>query len=94
VAQLITPENQGSTHYYYCLARNFARHDEAVTEFMKKAQYAAFSEDVYALEKIREMQDCEINPEFHEIDVAADRASVAMRRYLKKLADAEQPQAK
>lgn len=90
VAQLITPESNDSTHYYYCLARNFVRNNEEITEFMKKAQYAAFSEDVYALEKIREMQDCEIDPDFHEVDVGADRASVAMKRYLKKLSDAEQ----
>jgi vanillate O-demethylase monooxygenase subunit len=92
VAQLLTPETNDTTHYYYCLARNFARGDEAMTEFMRKAQYAAFSEDVYALEQIRAMQDTDTDPEFHEIDVHVDRPGVEMRRHLKKLADAEQVQ--
>jgi phenylpropionate dioxygenase-like ring-hydroxylating dioxygenase large terminal subunit len=89
VAQLITPETQDTTHYYYCAARNFVRHDGAISDFMQKAQFAAFSEDVYALQHIRAMQDCDTDAEFFEIDVAADQAGVAMRRYLKKLADAE-----
>ncbi|MBI2993071.1 MAG: aromatic ring-hydroxylating dioxygenase subunit alpha [Gammaproteobacteria bacterium] len=90
VAQLITPESRDATHYWYCLSRNFARHDEGVTEFMKNAQYAAFSEDVYALEHIRGMQDLGEPPGFLEINVAADRPGVEMRRYLKQLSDAEQ----
>lgn len=89
VAQLLTPETKDSTHYYYCASRNFARHDEGITEFMRNAQYAAFSEDVYALEHIRAMQDNNDDSDFYEIDVAADRPGVEMRRYLKRLADAE-----
>lgn len=90
VAQLITPADQDSFHYYYCGSRNFARNSSETTEFMQNAQFAAFSEDLYALENIKAMQDADASPGFAEIDVGADRAGVAMRRYLKKLADAEQ----
>ena len=89
VAQLITPAGQNSLHYYYCGSRNFARNNPDTTEFMQNAQFAAFSEDLYALENIRDMQDADHDPDFYEIDVGADQAGVAMRRYLKKLADAE-----
>ena len=58
--------------------------------FMLKANQAAFSEDVFAIEHINRMQDTDQTPDFYEIDVPADRPGVAMRRRLKKLSDAEQ----
>lgn len=90
VAQLITPETNTTTHYYYAQCRNFATDDQEMGKFMLEANQAAFSEDLFAIEQINEMQDMDEDPEFFEIDVAADRPGVAMRRYLKKLADAEQ----
>lgn len=89
VAQLITPESNHSLHYYFAACRNFARHDTDIDAFMLKAQTAAFGEDLFAIERISELQAAEQGGDFYEIDVAADRAGVAMRRYLKKLADAE-----
>jgi len=41
------------------------------------------------MEQIARMQALESREDHYEVDVAADRAGVAMRRYLKKLADAE-----
>ncbi len=89
VAQLITPETQHATHYYFAACRNFARKDPDIDAFMLKAQTMAFSEDLFAMEQIARMQALESREDYYEIDVAADRAGVAMRRYLKKLADAE-----
>ena len=89
VAQLITPESNDAIHYYFAACRNFARNDIAIDDFMLEAQTAAFSEDLFAIEQIAELQASDEDPEFFEIDVAADRAGVGMRRYLKKLADAE-----
>lgn len=89
VGQLITPETNTSTHYYYAQCRNFAIDDEEMGKFMLEANQAAFSEDLFAIEQINEMQDLESDPDFFEIDVSADRPGVAMRRYLKKLADLE-----
>jgi vanillate O-demethylase monooxygenase subunit len=89
VAQLITPEDQHTVHYYFAACRNFARHDPEIDAFMLKAQTAAFSEDLFAIERIAALQAGEAGEDFYEVDVAADRAGVAMRRYLKKLSDAE-----
>lgn len=89
VAQLITPETQDSIHYYFAGCRNFARNDPEIDAFMLKAQTAAFNEDLFAIENVAALQRQESGEDFFEIDVAADRAGVAMRRYLKKLVDAE-----
>lgn len=89
VAECITPETKTSFHYYFAQGRNFATGDDKMSTFMLESVEAAFKEDMVALEKINEMQDQDNDPDFYEIDVGADRPGVAMRRYLKKLADAE-----
>ena len=86
---MITPETITSTNYYYAQCRNFCTDDEEMGAFMLKANQAAFSEDVFAIEHINRMQDTDRTPDFYEIDVPADRPGVAMRRHLKKLSDAE-----
>ncbi|PVY62550.1 vanillate O-demethylase monooxygenase subunit [Pusillimonas noertemannii] len=88
-AQIITPESDGTLHYHFTVVRDFALHDQAMSEFILKSIKAAFHEDVYALERITQVRLGE--PVFHERSVAADRAGVAMRKHLKKLADHENP---
>ncbi len=90
VSQLITPETNTTTHYYYAQCRNFAIHDRDMGDFMLQANQAAFSEDMFAIEKINELQDIDNNPDFFEVNVAADNPGVSMRRYLRRLAEAEQ----
>lgn len=89
VAQIITPESQDRVHYYYAFCRNFVRGNPEVGAFMIKGFTAAFNEDVYALEKISDMHAQEDASRFYEIDIAADRAGLQMRRHLKVLADRE-----
>jgi vanillate O-demethylase monooxygenase subunit len=89
VAQLITPETTGSTHYWTLQARNFARADQAMGDFMIEQQLAAFREDVSALEQIAQIQELESDLPFREVSLPTDRAGVLMRRLLKRLADAE-----
>lgn len=90
VAQLITPETNTSTNYYYAQCRNFALDDVEMGKFMLEANQAAFSEDVFAIEHINKMQDLDQTPDFYEVDFPADLPGVSMRRYLKKLSDTEQ----
>ena len=90
VAHLITPETNTSTNYYYAQCRNFVLDDKEMGKFMLDANQAAFSEDVFAIEHINNMQNVDETPDFYEIDVAADLPGVSMRRHLKKLSDAEQ----
>lgn len=88
-AQIITPESDGTLHYHFTVVRDFALHDQTMSEFILSSIKAAFDEDVYALERITQVRLDE--PVFHERSVAADRAGVAMRKHLKKLAEQENP---
>jgi hypothetical protein len=90
VESLITPESSTATNYYFAIYRNFALDDEETGKFLLDATVAAFSEDVIVLEHLHRMWETDQTPGFYEIDVAADKPGVAMRRHLKKLADLEQ----
>lgn len=90
VAQLVTPESPVTTHYWTAQARNFATGDEAMGDFMIKAQVEAFKEDAFALQQITEMQALSAaDGGLQEISIPTDKAGVLMRRQLKKLADLE-----
>lgn len=89
VAQVITPETPRSTHYWTLLARNFAGGDAKIGDFMLTQQLAAFREDVFAIERITELQNLEANHPFQEISLPTDKAGVVMRRWLRSLAERE-----
>lgn len=89
VAQLITPETQHSTHYWYLLARNFARGRSDVSEFMLRQQFDVFSEDAVALERITEAMALDVGRPVAQISLPTDRAGILMRRHLKHLSDLE-----
>jgi vanillate O-demethylase monooxygenase subunit len=87
-AHIVTPESARRTHYFIQHARNFALDDAGITSFMHQQLLKAFQEDVDGLEAIetllagyRERQP--------EISFQADKASLAMRRWYKRQADAE-----
>ena len=86
-AHIVTPESATSTHYFIQHARNFALGDDAITQFMHEQLRKAFQEDVDGLEAIESLLGgySERQP---EISFHADRASLAMRRYLKRHATA------
>jgi phenylpropionate dioxygenase-like ring-hydroxylating dioxygenase large terminal subunit len=90
-AQILTPEGQGSLHYQFTVVRDFALDDGPTTELLLKGIRAVFSEDVEALETISHLKHEEADDDFHEASVPSDRAGVAMRKYLKGLADKEAP---
>ena len=90
VAQLITPETQHSTHYWTVQARNFARGRPEMSDFMIQQQLAAFQEDLFAIERITELQQLESGREVQQISLPTDRAGITMRRHLKYLAELEQ----
>ena len=89
VAQLITPETARTTHYWTLQARNFARGNGEMGEFMLRQQMAAFHEDLFAIERITELQALEAGLPFQEVSLPTDKAGVLMRRRLKQLADQE-----
>jgi phenylpropionate dioxygenase-like ring-hydroxylating dioxygenase large terminal subunit len=87
-AHIPTPETLTSTHYFVVHGRDFALSDPTVTRFMHEQLFTAFAEDVVGLTAV-EQTLAEAGEDPYEISVASDRASIAMRRYLKRRSDQE-----
>jgi vanillate O-demethylase monooxygenase subunit len=85
-----TPETHGSTHYFIVHSRDFALDQPDVTKFMHDQLFTAFAEDVVALERL-ELTLAAPEPDHFEISIESDKATVAMRRYIKARVDAESP---
>lgn len=87
-AHILTPETLNSLHYFIVHGRDFARHDQALGEFMHEQLFAAFNEDVQGLGALETALD-DRDEQHYEISVASDAPAVVTRIYLKKRADAE-----
>lgn len=86
-AHLPTPETATSTHYFIHHGRNFGQDDPSITGFMHRQLTAAFREDVEGLEAVEEMWAKTPSADRYEISVAADRAGLAMRRWIHREAE-------
>lgn len=86
---LLTHETQNTLQYHFTIVRDFALADESVGKFVHESVTAAFAEDAHGLELVTRVKLDEADRPFYECSVPSDRASVAMRRHLRKLADAE-----
>jgi nitrite reductase/ring-hydroxylating ferredoxin subunit len=87
-AHIPTPESLTSTHYFIVHGRDFALSDPGVTQFMHDQLFQAFTEDVVGLAAV-EQTFAAAGEKPYEISLPSDRASVAMRRYLKRRSDEE-----
>lgn len=87
-AHILTPETNGTMHYFIVHGRDFAQEDEAVGKFMHEQLFAAFNEDVEGLGALETVLG-DVDEHTYEISVASDAPAVAMRRYLKSRAEEE-----
>ena len=85
--QAITPETEGSTHYFFMQAHSFALDDAVVTESIEQSQRAAFLEDSRILEAQQQMIDS--TPATPMINIVADKALMQYRRIIDDLISAE-----
>lgn len=88
-AQLLTPEDANSVRYHFLIARDFVPGDEETTGFIHRSIRAAFDEDVFALEEMTRVRRESVEQPVREFSVASDRAGVALRRHLRRLAERE-----
>lgn len=86
-AHLPTPETATTTHYFIHHGRNFAIDDPAVTDFMQDQLAIAFTEDVVGLAAVEGLVRSTQVDDMYEISLASDRAGLAMRRWLYKMAE-------
>jgi vanillate O-demethylase monooxygenase subunit len=88
ITHLITPETNGSIHYWWFNSRDFKHGDAAADKFLYDASMQAYLEDVDALQWILEVVNKDPQPQF-DLNFAPDKPGLLMRRTLYQLAAAE-----
>jgi vanillate O-demethylase monooxygenase subunit len=91
ILHLVTPETQHTMHYWAFIGHDFRTDDSSIADALRSAALKAFDEDREALEWIDVMNRKEGWPKVEEASFASDRGSLAMRRIIAQLAQAEQP---
>lgn len=92
ILHLITPETQHSMHYWAFIGHDFRIDDPSIGDALRTSALKAFNEDREALEWIDEMNRKEGWPAVQEASFASDRGSLAMRKIIQRLADAQSAQ--
>jgi phenylpropionate dioxygenase-like ring-hydroxylating dioxygenase large terminal subunit len=80
------PETEHSVLDFWAVARDFARADDSVTDFLAKFNHTVVMQDVDALNILEKIIAAE--PEgFQELSINIDTGALAARRMLKQLAE-------
>ena len=79
----LTPETEGSTHYFWLQLRNFAQDNDAVSREITEQFVIAFAEDKAVLEAIEEAERRPLVTE--RVKLALDSGSVRLRRTVARL---------
>jgi len=83
----MTPVTETSCRYYWGFARDFNTDDEAVTEYMSKATFAAFNEDKAMIDAQQKI--ISLNPDAPLNNLAGDEGGVQARRLIDRMLAAE-----
>jgi vanillate O-demethylase monooxygenase subunit len=88
---IVTPETEGSSHYWFWLTRNYRPHDAAMTGKRQEIMFGVFTyEDKPMLEaqqrRLGSMELMELKP----VQLVIDAGSMRIRRILDRLIHAEQ----
>lgn len=83
VIDSITPETEGTCHYFWGMARNFDTADAGVTARLKAGQGRIFNEDVEILE--RQQQSIAANPDMGLRNLSVDAGGAHSRRIIERL---------
>jgi vanillate O-demethylase monooxygenase subunit len=90
-AHFMTPETEGSTHYFWFILRNFGIGDAAVNDDMRAQVVTTFDEDKAILEAIEESERAPFVTE--RVKIAIDSGAARLRRTVARLIAAEQAHA-
>ncbi|ELF6206745.1 TPA: aromatic ring-hydroxylating dioxygenase subunit alpha [Pseudomonas putida] len=83
VVDFITPETDTSIWYFWGMARNFAAHDQTLTDNIREGQGKIFSEDLEMLE--RQQQNLLAYPERNLLKLNIDAGGVQSRKVLERI---------
>jgi phenylpropionate dioxygenase-like ring-hydroxylating dioxygenase large terminal subunit len=89
---LLTPESDKATHYFFALAHDFGLDDPSVTDRVYAEVVKAFEEDGAIIEAQQTVIDRLTNPQM--VAIHADLALVQMRRLMDRLISAENTEPK
>lgn len=81
ITHLITPETQGTIHYWWFNSRDFKHGDQEADAFIHAASEKAYLEDVDALEWILQVVTRDEEKQF-DLNFAPDKPGLLMRRML------------
>ncbi|GAA1297500.1 vanillate monooxygenase [Planotetraspora silvatica] len=81
VVYAITPETENSTHDFWAVARDFARDDEGVSDFLRESNRTVVLQDVVALNKLAEVLAAESDG-YQELSINIDTGGLAARRLI------------
>lgn len=82
-----TPETEGTSHYWFCQARNFELHDDAMTEKIFQDVVVAFEEDRRMIEGQQKVLD--LVPNRPMVPIAADAGLNQARWLIERMARTE-----
>ena len=89
VIDLITPETESSSHYFWAFARNFRLQEPEVTEFLRDGVRSTFDEDKDMLEAQQRMLGSGDQDPAYKVVVKADAGAMQGRRLLASMIEAE-----
>ncbi|MEH3047304.1 aromatic ring-hydroxylating dioxygenase subunit alpha [Sphingomonas adhaesiva] len=87
VIDAMTPESEGTTHYFWGMARNFDIHDAGFTARFKAQQGHVFDEDVEVLEA--QQRSIAANPDLKLRGYSVDQGGVRARQMIQRSIAAE-----
>ena len=89
VLNTVTPETDGSCHYFWAFARNYCLGEQALTHRLREGVSGIFREDELILEAQQKAIDEHPDHRFYNLNI--DAGSMWARKLIDKLVAAEQP---
>jgi phenylpropionate dioxygenase-like ring-hydroxylating dioxygenase large terminal subunit len=86
IVYAITPSTEGTTYDFWAVARDFARDDEEVSQYLHDSNRAVVLQDVAALDALERVLATEVDG-YQELSVNIDAGGLAARRILARLID-------
>lgn len=90
VVYAITPETEHSTHDFWAVARDFARDDQQVSDFIADQNRTVVRQDVTALDVLEQVIASE-PAGYQELSINIDTGGLAARRMLSRLVEQATP---
>ncbi|MES2715959.1 MAG: aromatic ring-hydroxylating dioxygenase subunit alpha [Pseudomonadota bacterium] len=91
VLNTITPETDGSCHYFWAFARNYCLHEQRITHELREGVAGIFREDEAILEAQQRAIDEHPDHQFYNLNI--DAGSMWARKLIDRLVAAEAPTA-